>query len=92
MGDEEDIPAMLPHVTLSCWGLLAMLARWATRSERQGGMREPRDKTACEELLKSLLAFVAGSGEFSIHVDMTQDCLQPQLCIHKRGTHQTYIK
>ena len=85
MDDEEDIPAMLPHVALSCWGLLAMLARWSARGERQGGMREPRDKAACDELLRSLLACVASTGEFSIPVDMTQDCLQSQLCIHRGG-------
>ena len=36
---------MLPHVSFTCWALLAMLTRWGTKSERQGGMREHKAKT-----------------------------------------------
>lgn len=50
---------MLPFVGISAWAILQLLARWAWREPRGGGMKDADHKRACEELLMSLLRLVA---------------------------------
>jgi len=69
---------MLPFASVSCWAPLSLLCWWATRSERFGGVRRPRDRAACEELLRALLRLVHSQpGGFAITIDMKECWTNP---------------
>lgn len=64
------VPGMLPFAGMSLHVLLALFVRWPSATPRHGGFSKAQHKSACDKVLRALLASIVCDGQaYSLPAD-----------------------